>query len=188
MDNLVVEILKKGGIGILPTDTIYGVVGRALEPKAVERIYQLRERNPSKPMIILIGRIKDLKLFEIEIEKKTKKILKKYWPGKVSIILPCPNKKFAYLHRGTNSLAFRWPDKPDLVEILKQVGPMVAPSANPEGESPAKTIDEAKKYFGQRVDFYLDEGELTSLSSTLISVEEGKIAVKREGAVKIPEV
>lgn len=150
MNNLVVGILKKGGIGTLPTDTIYGVVGSALKNETVERIYKLRERNPGKPMIILIGRITDLNLFGIKVDGGTEKILKNFWPGKVSVILPCPNKKFAYLHRGTNSLAFRWPDKPDLIEILKQVGPMVAPSANPEGQEPAKNISKARECFGDK--------------------------------------
>ena len=170
----------------MATDTIYGIVGLALKKEVVENIYKLRERNPSKPMIILIGSIRDLGFFGIKIDKITQKILEKFWPGKVSIILPCPSKKFIYLHRGTRSLAFRLPDKPDLIEILGKTGPLVAPSANPEGEPPAKTVEEAKKYFGQKVDFYLDEGELTSLPSTLIAIENGEVIVKREGAVKIP--
>lgn len=181
-----IEILKKGGIGVMATDTIYGVLGSALNKETVERIYKLRERNPHKPMIILIGQIKNLGLFGIEIDKKTQEILRKFWPGKVSVILPCPGEKFAYLHRGTNSLAFRLPAKPDLVKILEKTGPLVAPSANPEGLAPAKTIVEAKKYFGKKVDFYLTEGELDSPPSTLIAIENGKVIVKREGAVKIP--
>ncbi|PJE67647.1 threonylcarbamoyl-AMP synthase, partial [Candidatus Shapirobacteria bacterium CG10_big_fil_rev_8_21_14_0_10_40_9] len=80
IDKKIIEKLKNGGIGILPTDTIYGLVGSALVPKTVERIYRLRSRDPKKPMIILIGDFSDLKKFDIKIDEKMRMILKKYWP------------------------------------------------------------------------------------------------------------
>jgi L-threonylcarbamoyladenylate synthase len=182
----IVKILKEGGIGVLPTDTIYGLVGTALNPQTVERIYKVRKRNPKKPFIILIQSIKDLEKFNVHPEdKQEKEILAKYWPGKVSIILPCQDQRFKYLHRGTQTLAFRLPDEKNLVQLIKQTGPLVAPSANPEGLPPATTIEEAKNYFGDNVDFYVDAGELNLPPSTLIALEKGKVVVKREGAVRI---
>lgn len=181
----VIETLKSGGIGVIPTDTLYGVVGLALKKRTVEKIYQLRKRNSKKPFIILIGSIRDLNLFSVKIDVKTMKILLKLWPGKVSIILPCPAKKFQYLHRGIKSLAFRWPRKPSLVDLLKKTGPLVAPSANLEGLPPALTIKEAKKHFGDKVSFYIDRGRLDSKPSTLISIEKGRVITIRPGAVKI---
>lgn len=180
-----IKILKSGGIGVIPTDTIYGLVGQALKPKTVQRIYQVRQRRPDKPFIILIGLLGDLKKFNVEINPATRRIIKKYWPGPVSIILPCPLKKFKYLHRGTNTLAFRLPAQKDLISLLKQTGPLVAPSANPEGREPAKIIKEAKKYFTDKIDFYLAAGRLQSSPSTLIKINQGKIEVLREGTVKI---
>jgi L-threonylcarbamoyladenylate synthase len=179
----IIKILKKGGVGVLATDTLYGVVASAFDKKAVERIYFLKKRNPKKPLIILVSSFGDLNLFKIKIEKY-KNSLKKIWPGKVSVILPCDNEKFNYLHRDQKNIAFRMPDKKDLLELLEKTGPLVAPSVNLEGEPPAKNIKEAKKYFGDSVDFYLDEGELDSLPSTLISFDEkGNITIQREGAV-----
>jgi len=180
-----VEVIKKGGVGVIPTDTIYGLVGKALSRKTVKRVYKLKQRNPKKPSIILISKIDDLKLFKIKLDENTKKFLQKYWPGKVSVILPCPYKKFSYLHRGTKNLAFRLPDYPKLVDLLKKTGPLIAPSANPESEKPAKTIKEAKNYFGEKVDFYTDVGQLESLPSTLISIKDEKVEVLRQGEIKI---
>ena len=180
-----VKIIKKIGVGVIPTDTIYGLVGKALSRKIVKRVYKLKQRNPKKPSIILISKIDDLKLFRIKLDKNTKKFLQKYWPGKVSVILPCPYKKFSYLHRGTKTLAFRFPDCPELVSLLKKTGPLIAPSANPESEEPAKTIKEAKKYFGEKVDFYVDTDRLESLPSTLISIKNEKVEVLRQGEIKI---
>ncbi len=174
----VIEQIKAGQIGILPTDTMYGLVGSAFNPKTVERIYKVRQRNPQKPFIVLISSINELEKFNIEVTDLRQQ-LEHYWPGPVSIILPCPNKQWEYLHRGTQQLAFRLPNKPDLIEVLKETGPLVAPSANLEGCPPAKTIQEAKAYFGYLVDFYVDEGMLDSPPSTLMRFDKGQAVVLR---------
>lgn len=181
-----IKLIKKGAIGILPTDTIYGLVCRAHSKDSVQRVYEVKKRTPDKPLIILISSQSDLSKFKIEVNASKEEILSKYWPGKVSIILPCPHKEFFYLHRGTNTLALRLPDKLDLKDLLEKTGPLVAPSANPEGLPPAKNITEAENYFKEKVDFYLDQGDLESEPSTLISINhKDKINVLREGAVKI---
>lgn len=179
------QILLNDGVGILPTDTLYGLVGRAFSRKAFDRIFELKKRDAKSPFTILISSIEDLKLFDIKIDDSTREIVEKYWPDKVSIVLPCSNEKLSYLSMGTGTLAFRIPDKKNLLELLKITGPLLAPSANHPGEKEALTVEEAKVYFGSDVDFYEDEGKLESLPSTLIKIEKGKIVVLREGAVKI---
>lgn len=186
-----VKILKSGGIGIFPTDTIYGIVGSALSPEAVARIYFWRKRDFQKPPIILVASTDDVKKFGVMTDMATKKILSRVWPGKVSVILPMASrekrafKTFEYLHRGTGTLAFRVPKSAWLQRLLEISGPLIAPSANFEGEPPALTIRAAKKYFGKNVDFYVDAGRLVSKPSTLIKIEKGNVIVLREGAVKI---
>ncbi len=180
------KIIRDGGTGVLPTDTIYGLVASALDKKAVGKVYKMRERNPKKPFIILISSVRDLEIFGIRVDKKLRSLLFKFWPGKVSVILPCPLKRYHYLHRGTNSLAFRLPANEDLIEILKKTGPLIAPSANLEGLPPAKTIERARKYFGDQAEFYADSGKLDSPPSTLIRISaNGEVAVLRRGAMKI---
>jgi L-threonylcarbamoyladenylate synthase len=181
MNKKVVHILKSGGVGILQTDTIYGIVGSAFSKIAVERIYKLRKRNPKKPFIILIGSLDDIAFFGIALDRKMKNKLEKIWPGPISVILKCSYKKFAYLHRGMKRLAFRLPKKRNLRTLLKKTGPLVAPSANWEGYPPAVTVREARKYFSDEVDFYIDEGPRESLPSTLLEIKNGKIVILREG-------
>jgi L-threonylcarbamoyladenylate synthase len=180
-----VKIIRSGGIGVLPTDTLYGIVCSAKSRKCVEHVYALRERNLRKPSIILISDIKDLKYFSVKADKKTQEILRRLWPGKVSVILPCTSKKCNYLHRGTKSLAFRLPEKKDLVNLIKKTGPLIAPSANLEGLLPATTIKEARDYFEDGVDFYVSGGKLESLPSTIVEIKKGKLSVKRQGAVVV---
>lgn len=181
-----ISILRSGGVGVLPTDTLYGIVGSALSRKTVQRIYTLRKRNPSKPMIVLISDIRDLKKFGVFPPPKIKKILQEVWPGKVSVVLHIHHrtaffKKFSYLDRGTAAIAFRLPKPRWLRELLCKTGPLVAPSANLEGLLPAKTISAAKKYFSDKVDFYFDAGRLERKPSKLIVPDkEGEIVVLRK--------
>lgn len=179
------SLLKRGAIGVLPTDTLYGIVARAFDKQAVLKTYRLRNRQPAKPFIILISSVRDLNRFDTKSGASAANLLARIWPGKVSVILPCNNPDLKYLHRGTNSLAFRLPDDHQLRSLLKQTGPLIAPSANPEGLPPALTIAEAQKYFGKKLEFYVDAGVKKSLPSTLIKIEDGKVAVLRRGAKKI---
>jgi L-threonylcarbamoyladenylate synthase len=168
--NKIIKILKNGGVGVIPTDTLYGLIGSAFSKKAISRIYKIKNRNKNKKLIVLISSIKDLKKFKIKISKEEAKILKKFWPGKVSIIL--------------SNIAFRFPKKKSLLKILRKTGPLVAPSANPEGKKPAESIKEAKEYFGGEIDFYLSGGTLKSEPSTLIRIKDGKIEILRQGVKK----
>lgn len=177
-------LLKEGVIAVMPTDTIYGICGSALNKKVVEKIYRLRKRDIRKPFIILISSLNELNIFGIRLSKESKKILEKIWPAKISVVLNIADKnkikKFRYLHRGTNSLAFRIPKSKFLIKILKIAGPLVAPSANWEGYRPASTITKAKRYFKNKVVYY-DGGEIISKPSTLIKLEKGVIKVIRKG-------
>lgn len=181
----IMSVLQHGGIGVLPTDTLYGIVGSALSKKTVARMYKVRKRNLKKPLIILIHSLRDLAVFGVVITPKEKKLLNTLWPGKVSVLLSCAHKRFTYLHRGTHMLAFRVPADTALRALLKKTGPLVAPSANIEGSDPARTIGDALRYFGKNVDFYSDGGKRGGKPSTLVVLEHGVLSVKRLGAVKI---
>ena len=136
MDAELIDILKNNGIAIVATDTLYGVLGNAHSEAVVQHIYELKGRDENKPFIILIPDIKSLFQFGAVLSDTEKQKLAQYWPGAVTVILPLTERgqeKFAYLHRGTNELAFRMPGKQSLLELLKRAGPLVAPSANPQG-------------------------------------------------------
>ena len=185
MESEIVNLLKEGKVGVMPTDTIYGLVGSALNPQTVEEIYLLRKRATDKPFIVLISSINDLGKFGVFLTKEQKEFLEKNWPNPLSVILPVVGEEYKYLHRGKNSIAFRMPNDAKLLETLKQTGPLVAPSANFEGEKAAETIEEAKEYFGGRAAFYLDEGRLRSRPSTVVRLyEDGTRIILREGSFK----
>lgn len=168
-------LIKTGKIGIIPTDTMYAITCSAFNKESVEKIYKLKKRNKNKPLIILISSIKDISLFNINLNKEQKEILKTIWPDKITFIFSYQNNKFKYLHRNTKTLAFRVPNNKDLLKLLKKTGPIVVPSANIEGKKPATTIKKAKEYFKDSVDFYIDIGKLSSKPSIIINQEFERI-------------
>ncbi len=186
-DQAVIRTLQSGGVGVIPTDTIYGVVGRAENEDTVGRIYTLRERNNGKACIILISSYEDLRKFNVTLAPGIQNIItsQKLWPGKVSIILPVLDPHLDYLTRGTKSLAFRIPDVPELRSLIAQTGPLIAPSANKEGRPYSRTITMAKDEFGDLADFYVENGVMDGEASTILNLINERLTVIREGAVKI---
>ncbi len=182
----IVSVLLRGGLVVIPTDTLSGVVASARNQKAVARLYRLRRKAKGKPFIILVSSVSELADFGVTLSAFEKEMLKEVWPGKISGVFPCPHRKFSYLHLGTQSLAFRFPRTPKLIALLKKTGPLLAPSANPEGKPPATTLAEAKSYFGSAVDFYVNAGKKKAgKPSTLISFQNGQVQILREGAVAV---
>ena len=180
-DANLIDALRAGKVVVMPTDTIYGIVARAEDKSAVERVYKIRQRAPAKPCIILIGDLAELEKFSIKLSKEEKDKLKSFWPGPVSVILDCLDDKFSCLHRGTKSLAFRIPEPSEFRNLLIHTGPLIAPSANVEGAEPAHNIAEAKNYFSEQVDLYIDGGELTGQPSKLVQLNRnGTVSVLRE--------
>ncbi len=180
-DKNLIEVLENNGVVIMPTDTIYGIVGKARSENTVKRIYEIRGRNPQKPCIILIGDIKELEKFLIILSEKQKQMLEIYWPGPVSIVFNCLDDKFTYLHRGTKTLAFRLPAQAGLRKLLLKTGPLIAPSANKETFPPHETAEGAKKYFGDSIDLYIDGGEIKGKASKVIRLHNnGSVTVLRE--------
>jgi L-threonylcarbamoyladenylate synthase len=179
------KLRQKSAIGVIPTDTIYGVVARASNAAAVERLYKLKRRE-HKPGTLVAANIEQLE--ELGLKRRYLTAVEQYWPGPISVIIPCADPVLAYLHRGKMSLAVRLPDDQTLHDLLKRTGPLLTSSANHPGESPANTIEEAKKYFGDKVDFYIDGGDLSANQpSTIIRIIDDAIEIIREGAVKLNE-
>ncbi|MCX6754051.1 MAG: L-threonylcarbamoyladenylate synthase [Candidatus Nomurabacteria bacterium] len=181
------KFLLKDGLVVLPTDTLYGLVASVDSKKAIEKIYEIKERDKSKALIVLISSLKDLEKFGIKVGKEEAKILGKFWPGEVSVLLSCKSLKWKYIHRGTKEIAFRMigEKNKELFNLLKKVGPVVAPSANLESFAPAETIKEARSYFGSKVDLYINSGRRKGDPSTLIRIKNSKIEILRQGKVKI---
>ena len=179
-DDVAQKLQVPGAVGVIPTDTVYGVVARAADEAAVTRLYKLKHRE-SKPGTIIAASIDQL--VELGIKRRYLTAVEQFWPGAVSVEIP---HQINYLSQGTGRQAFRIPDNKPLLKLLEQTGPLQTTSANEPGESPANTAREARDYFGDEVDFYVDGGDLSAnLPSTIIRIIDDAIDVIRQGAVKI---
>lgn len=169
----------------MPTDTVYGVVARASDIEAVKRLYDLKNRD-KKPGTIIAANIKQLE--DLGLKHRYLKAVEDYWPGAISVVIPVSSPELKYLHQNTMGLAVRIPKDKNLNKLLKQTGPLVTSSANPPGDPPATDVEQAKAYFKNKVDYYIDGGDLSNREpSTIIRIIDDAVEVIREGAVKIAE-
>ena len=170
-----INILLSGGVVVMPTDTVYGLVCSALSPSAVKRMYEVKERV-GKPGTVIAGseqQLLDMGFKEAEVETASQ-----FWPGPVSVILSAEDS-LEYLHMGKKSLAVRIPDLDWLNEILLKTGPLATTSANLPGEPTVTIIDQAKKLFGDKVDYYSDGGEILGVKPSKI------VKIDQNGEIKI---
>ena len=176
-----VNFLKKGFPVVLPTDTLYGICADALNYRAVEKIYQLKNRNPKKPLIVLISDLFQLK--EFFFIRKLPKVVEQLFllEEPLSIILPVEG--FNWISRSSGKIAFRLVKKGFIKEFLDTYRrPIVAPSANWEGFPPAKDPFHALFYFGNQVAVYYNGGTLKGEPSTLLELTpKGEINILRTG-------
>lgn len=177
------HLLQPGAVGVIPTDTVYGIVARAADRDAVTRLYWLKHRE-HKPGTLIAASIDQL--VELGFKRRYLQAVERFWPGAVSVVIPCP--ELEYLHQGVQSLAVRIPADEQLQHLLDRTGPLLTSSANQPGEPPANTVVDARKYFGDAVDFYEDGGNLSGKQPpTLIRMVDDAVEILRAGAVKIDE-
>ena len=150
-----ITLLTSGGIAVIRTDTLYGIVASAANEAAVERVYAIKHRDPQKSCIILVDEPSSAYSHADELELD----IRDHHEVPTSFLIDGSGAP-EWLLRQNDELAYRVPASADLRALLKKTGPLIAPSANPEGMPPAMTIAEAWQYFGESVDMYVDGGEV----------------------------
>lgn len=183
-DPEVSQLLQNGAVGVLPSDTQYGLMTLATNEESIKRLYAYKKRE-NKPGTLVAANLQQL--VDLGLKARYLKAVEQYWPNPLSIVIPC-GPELAYLHRGLHSLAVRIPvDKP-LRKLLEKTGVLQTTSANPVGSPVAGTIQQARGYFGDDVDFYVDGGDLSGREpSTVIRVVDDAIEILRPGALVIDE-
>lgn len=183
-DPELVALLKADAVGVLPTDTLYGLVARAASPTAVEKLYALKHRE-KKPGTTIAATAEQL--IELGIDTEMVRNVAKYWPASLSIVLPLGDE-LEHIHQGLGESPFRVVADESLQMLLEQTGPLMTSSANLPGEPPAQDLAQAQAYFGDHVDFYVDGGFVGDRQpSTIAQYNNGTLTVLRQGAVQLKE-
>ncbi len=183
-DQEIVKNIKNGSIGVIPTDTILGLVCLASDPDSINKLYDFKSRE-QKPGTVIASSIDQL--VKIGFKQRYLKAVEHYWPNPISIVIPCGNE-LKYIHLGVGSIAVRITSNKNLVKLLDQTGPLLTSSANLPGQPESRNVQEAIKYFGDNVDFYVDQDiNSNNRPSTIIRIVDDAVEVLREGQLKIDQ-
>jgi tRNA (guanine-N7-)-methyltransferase len=168
----IVQVLSRGGLVVMRSDTVYGIFAAALNELAVGKLRVVRERSEEEGFIVLADSV-DTVARLVELSDELRKRLTTIWraDSSTSVILPADGLEVGWLSDRRESkptICFRVPHDEKLRQLLAETGPLCAPSANLPGQPPARNITEAEKYFGDRVDLYVDGGECDNATPSRI--------------------
>lgn len=180
-----IATLKRGDAIVFPTETLYGLGADALNDAAVEKIYQLKGRDAANPIPVLVANRKMLGVIVAEVPPLAERLIEQFWPGPLTLVLPARKEIPRPLLNSTGGVGVRISSQALASELIKGLGrPLTATSANPSGKPPARTVEEAKKYFGAEIDVFVDGGELASKTgSTVAEVSADAIKIIRQGEI-----
>ena len=181
------QIIEKGGIVIFPTDTVYGIGCDPYNENSVKKIYEIKSRTELKSLPVLAYSLDVVKEIAL-IDEFTEKIIEKYWPGPLTLILELTDQKLKKSLNLGNKIAVRIPDSKCTLKLLKKCKLLVGTSANISGNSSYTNPDECIKNI-KNYDMFLNGGIITSKGeSTIIEIENEEIKIIREGALKIEDI
>ena len=177
-----IKSFKNGGVIIFPTDTVYGIGCNPYDENAVKRIYELKNRDNTKPLPIL-GYSKQVLENIVEFDDIANTIAEKFWPGKLTIILPLKDDRLKILSNGEDSLAVRVPNNKCILSLLKECELIVGTSANISGKEsftdPLKLANEIPN-----CDVFVNDGKIhSSGASTIIEIVNQQIKILRSGDI-----
>lgn len=180
----IAETFKSGGIVVFPTDTAYGIGCRMDLKTSVEQVFKIRNRVDTKPLLVLADSIEMVEKYA-DISMKVKQFARMYWPGGVTLILPCKKELVPEVVRsGGDTLAVRIPKHNTLIEIIKAVGvPIVAPSANVSGNKTPYTLEEVEEDILTNADLVISGKCAYKKESTIIDSTSTPWKIVRQGAV-----
>ena len=184
------QIVNQGGIIIFPTDTVYGIGCNPYNSKAVKKIYKIKSRDIAKSLPVLTYSIKTAEKI-VEFDQLTKKIVEKFWPGPLTVILKVTDKKIIESLNLDEKIAIRVPDHRCTLELLKKCDFIVGTSANVSGDLPYTNPDECLKNL-HSFDIFVDGGIIASErrggESTIIEIKDGDVVVIRQGSLTKDEI
>ena len=181
------EIIKNGGIVIFPTDTVYGIGCNPYNENAVKKIYKIKSREKIKSLPVLAYSLDIVKKIT-HIDPFTEKIIEKYWPGSLTLILELTDQKLKKSLNLDNKIAIRIPDSKCTLKLLEKCKLLVGTSANISGNSSYTNPDECLKNI-KNYDVFLNGGTITSKGeSTIIEIENEEIKMIREGVLKMENI
>ena len=182
-DQNLIDLITNGAVGVLPTDTVYGLVAAVRSPQAVTKLYATKPRELA-PGTIIAASVDDLASVGFRLDQLQQ--VEHYWPASLSVVLDASDIN-AEVKQARLDLPVRIPNSPALANLLRQTGPLMTTSANAPKQPTSTSVAMAETYFGNSVDYYVDGGDLSNRPpSTIIGIKpDNSIEIYRQGAVDI---
>ena len=183
------QVLARGGIVVYPTETLYALGANAGNAVGLQRLVELKVRQPGKPIAVLVSAIDMLMDIAVDIPPRARVLMRHFWPGPLTLVFRARPHVSPLLTGNDTGIGVRLSSHPLATALVRTLGrPVTAPSANPAGLEPPATRERARAYFGSQVDYYLDGGSLPGEpASTVVDVRDG-FALIREGAISANEL
>ena len=185
-----ISFLKEGKVIAYPTETFYGLGVDVTNEKAIKKLYELKRRDYSLPIAILVA---DKPMLEEYVDKMSDSVLpliKSFWPGPLTILFPAGRKISKTLTTNTGKIGIRISSHPVATAIVREFGrPITTTSANLSGYPPSLNTTHVKKYFKDKIDCIIDGGECEpSRGSTVIDIADDTMAIIRDGAIPADKI
>lgn len=185
-----VETLQRGGLAVIPTDTVYGIAAALNHPAAIERIYEIKGRDRLKAIPVLVSDPGDVASLSRRLSQDAEQLARHFWPGALTIVVEASNRMPPEALSGGTTVGLRMPDNEIALEIIRRCGGALAvTSANPSGEREARTAGEARDSLGDLIDFVVDGGTAPGgVPSTVVDTTVEPLRILRIGAITQDEL
>ncbi len=182
--------LKQGQLVAIPTETVYGLAGNALDVKAVSSIFETKNRPSFDPLILHVASLEQVNSFVTAFPEKLKRLAEAFWPGPLTVLLPRKASVPDLVTSGLDRVAVRVPNHPLTLALLAQLDfPLAAPSANPFGYISPTQAGHVAAQLGTQIPYILDGGACAvGLESTIVGMEEEQVVIYRLGGLDISEI
>ena len=181
-----VNAISRGGLVVLPTDTVYGIGADAFDATAVAALLAAKGRGRQMPPPVLVPDVRTLDGLATEVPEEARRLVEAFWPGGFTIILRAQPSLQWDLGETRGTVALRMPDHEAALALLRRTGPLAVSSANKSGQPAALDVDDARAQLGDAVSVYLDGGPAPGgVASTIVDATGPQLRVVRDGAVSM---
>jgi L-threonylcarbamoyladenylate synthase len=183
-----IKLLKRGDIVAFPTETVYGLGADAWNPSAIQKVFDQKGRPADNPLIVHISSADMVSDFTAEIPDEAHTLMEQFWPGPLTLIFKKKPDVLDIITGGLNTVALRWPKHPLSQELIAQVGPLVAPSANSSGKPSPTKPEHVTEDFGKHFPVIAAGETDIGLESTVLDVSRKPFQIYRPGAISIEQI
>ena len=180
--------LENGGAVVLPTETVYGLFAKALDKKAVDHVYQLKRRPRDKALNLNVSSLDDILNFSRNQPTYLQQLVESFLPGLLTVILDANDRVPYWVNSDLTTVGFRMPSHPVTLDLIREFGPLIGPSANISGHASGVSFKEILKDFDQEVLGLEDDAFLTGQDSTILDLSGDKVKILRQGEIKREDI